>query len=64
MREQGNIRGFGQRMRCVRRNKELTPKGDDMWKHVTDTIRYYFFHVFPRVLGCKFCDILHKNFTD
>ncbi len=37
------IRQFGQRVRCVWRNKEPTPKGEDVklitqWKHVPDTI--------------------------
>ncbi len=38
-----NIRGFGQWVRCVWRNKDLTPKGEDVklitrWKHVPDMI--------------------------
>ncbi len=37
------IRGFGQRVRCVWRNKEPTPKGEDVklitqGKHMPDTI--------------------------
>ncbi len=40
-------RGFGQRVRCVWRNKELIPKGEDVklitqWKHAPGTIGYHF----------------------
>ncbi len=63
------IRRFGQRVHCVWQNKELTPKGEDVnvipwWKHVLDTIRYYFFTFFFEFLDERFINILHEDFAD
>ncbi len=47
-----SICGFGQRVRCMWRNKEQTPKGEGVklitqWKHV----QVVFFYVLPLVFG-------------
>ncbi len=52
-----DIHRFGQRVRCVCRNKELTPKGENVklitwWKHVPD--RVVFFYVFLGFLDGSF----------
>ncbi len=53
------IRRFGQRVRCIWRNKELTPKVEDVklitrWKHVPDTIGLYFLMFFLEFLDESF----------